>query len=64
MAGTLSCAVVGYRWNHEGSPEFEDQPAAEDWLSENWRDLADAGVGEVTLLCDDEVVYGPMSLDP
>ncbi|WP_243867289.1 hypothetical protein [Actinophytocola oryzae] len=55
---------MGYRWNHEGSPEFEDQPAAEDWLSENWRDLADAGVGEVTLLCDDEVVYGPMSLDP
>jgi hypothetical protein len=53
---------VEYRWSHEGSPVFADQPAAEDWLSEHWRALADEGVDEVTLLCDDEVVYGPMSL--
>jgi hypothetical protein len=53
-----------YRWSHDGSPVFEDQPTAEDWLSEHWRPLVDAGVNEVTLLCNDEPVYGPMSLHP
>ena len=53
-----------YRWSHDTSPVFDSQPDAEDWLSEHWRDLADAGVDEVTLLCDGEVVYGPMSLHP
>lgn len=51
-----------YRWSHDGSPTFDDQTAAEEWLSANWRDLLDAGVDEVTLLDGDEVVYGPMSL--
>lgn len=51
-----------YRWDHDGSPTFDDQTAAEEWLSANWRDLLDAGVDEVTLLDGDEVVYGPMSL--
>lgn len=51
-----------YRWSNDGSPVFDDQDAAEAWLGEHWRDLADAGVDEVTLLCDGEVVYGPMSL--
>lgn len=51
-----------YRWDADGSPVFDDQSAAEEWLSEHWRDLADAGVDEVTLSCDGEVVYGPMSL--
>jgi hypothetical protein len=55
---------VEYRWSHDTSPVFDSQPDAEDWLSAHWRDLADAGVGEVTLLCDGEVVYGPMSLSP
>jgi len=61
---TLSCAAVEYRWSHDGSPTFEDQPTAEEWLSDHWRDLIDAGIDEVTLLRDDEVVYGPMSLHP
>lgn len=52
-----------YRWSCD-SPVFDDQTAAEEWLSEHWKDLADAGVDEVTLLCDGEVVYGPMSLHP
>jgi hypothetical protein len=55
---------VDYRWSQDGSPTFADQTAAEDWLSAHWPDLADAGVDEVTLLCDGEVVYGPMSLHP
>jgi hypothetical protein len=55
---------VEYRWSHDSSPAFADQPAAEEWLGEHWRDLVDAGVDEVTLLCGAEVVYGPMSLHP
>jgi hypothetical protein len=54
---------VEYRWSH-AETVFADQLAAEEWLSEHWRDLVDAGVDEVTLLCDGEVVYGPMSLHP
>ena len=53
-----------YRWDHDGSPTFADQTAAEEWLSANGRDLLDAGVDEVTLLDGDEVAYGPMSLHP
>jgi hypothetical protein len=56
--------IVEYRWDHDTSPVFDDQPTAEEWLSEHWRELADGGVDEVTLLCDGEIVYGPMSLHP
>lgn len=56
--------AVEYRWSHDGSPMFADQDEAEVWLSASWQDLADRGVDEVTLLCDGEVVYGPMSLHP
>jgi hypothetical protein len=55
---------VTYRWSQDGSPTFDDQTEAEEWLSANWQDLADAGVDEVTLLAGGEVVYGPMSLHP
>ncbi len=55
---------MAYSWDTDGSPAFADQQAAEAWLSAHWPDLADAGVDEVTLLCDGEVVYGPMSLHP
>jgi hypothetical protein len=55
---------VEYRWSCAGSPVFDGQEAAEDWLSQHWRALVDAGVDEVTLRCDGEVVYGPMSLHP
>jgi hypothetical protein len=58
---TLSCAAVAYSWDTDGSPTFADQQAAEEWLTEHWRDL---DVDEVTLLDDGEVVYGPMSLHP
>jgi len=55
---------VEYRWSHDSSPVFASQPEAEEWLSAHWQDLVDAGVDEVTLQCDGEVVYGPMSLHP
>ena len=45
-------------------PEFSSQSDAESWLGEVWRELAEAGAGQATLLDDDHVVYGPMSLAP
>ncbi|MGX7826937.1 hypothetical protein ACTG9Q_17765 [Actinokineospora sp. 24-640] len=41
---------------------FEERVMAEEWLGEHWRDLADRGVDQVTLVYVGEVVYGPMSL--
>lgn len=46
------------------SAEFASQSDAESWLGEEWRNLLAAGVAQVTLLYDGEVVYGPMSLQP
>jgi hypothetical protein len=46
----------------EGSPRFPSQSDAESWVGEVWRDLADEGVDQVTLLEGDREVYGPMSL--
>jgi len=43
-------------------PELSSQSDAESWLGEVWRTLAEAGAGQVTLLEDGRVVYGPMSL--
>lgn len=43
---------------------FAEQTDAESWLSEHWRELADAGVDQVTLLHGEAEVYGPMSLHP
>ena len=43
-------------------PEVSSQSDAESWLGEVWRDLAEAGAEQATLLDDDHVVYGPMSL--
>ena len=43
---------------------FPTQVDVEAWLAESWADLADVGVAAVTLMCFDDVVYGPMSLDP
>ena len=43
-------------------PEFSSQSDAESWLGEVWRELADAGAGQVFLLDDEREVYGPMSL--
>jgi hypothetical protein len=44
------------------SPSFSSQSDAESWLGEVWRDLVDEGAAQATLLDDDHVVYGPMSL--
>ena len=63
-----------YRWRLEdasGAPltggpaqsvPFPTQADAEAWFAESWQDLADAGVAQVSLLHEAEVVYGPMSL--
>jgi hypothetical protein len=40
------------------------QGDAESWLGENWRELADGGVDQVTLFDDARKEYGPMSLHP
>jgi hypothetical protein len=47
-----------------GEPTFPAQGDAESWLGEAWRDLAEAGVAQVTLFENDREVYGPMSLSP
>ncbi|PZS19352.1 MAG: hypothetical protein DLM57_04230 [Pseudonocardiales bacterium] len=44
------------------SPSHANQSDAESWLGEHWRELADAGVAQVTLFDSDVAVYGPMSL--
>lgn len=46
------------------APEFASQRAAEDWLSDNFADLADQDVTAVTLLDGERAVYGPMPLAP
>ena len=43
---------------------FPTQAEAESWLGESWRELLDRGVDQVTLLEDDTLAYGPMSLHP
>jgi hypothetical protein len=43
---------------------FPSQGEAENWLGEQWRELADQGVDAVTLEHEGTVVYGPMSLRP
>ncbi len=48
--------------DHLTRVEFPTQGDAEAWLAESWADLADAGVASVSLWCDGEPVYGPMSL--
>ncbi|MFY9916306.1 MAG: hypothetical protein WAK18_16660 [Nocardioidaceae bacterium] len=47
---------------HFEMPDFSSQSDAESWLGEVWRELAAAGAEQATLLEDDRVVYGPMSL--
>ncbi len=41
---------------------FDSQADAEAWLTASYEELVDAGIDEVTLLEEDRVVYGPMSL--
>lgn len=56
-----------WRWEpDQGAIEerFDSQAAAEAWLTANYEDLQDEGIGAVSLCEEDRVVYGPMSLDP
>jgi hypothetical protein len=41
---------------------FPSQADAESWVGENWRELLDGGVAQVTLFEGDRKVYGPMGL--
>ncbi len=52
-------------WCRPGGCRGKRSPArgdAESWLGENWRDLLAGGVDQVTLLEENRVEYGPMSL--
>ena len=57
-----------YWWRYDSGPSrssgFADRAEAEDWLASAWQRLRDEGVDEVTLLADDDEIYGPMSLHP
>ena len=57
---------MAYRWVYAGgeSGTFDSVQEAEDWLSAEFQGLLDQGVDDVTLMTDEEVVYGPMSLHP
>ncbi|WP_338751932.1 hypothetical protein [Janibacter alittae] len=46
----------------EHSVPFPTQADAEAWFAESWEDLAEAGVAQVSLLREAELVYGPMPL--
>jgi hypothetical protein len=69
--------VSGWAWRYErtdgsvvdaapdGAPtSFPAQGDAESWIGESWPSLLEAGVDAVSLLEDERVVYGPMSLHP
>lgn len=63
---------MGWSWRLEAadgtqvrgvsSPQHGSQADAESWLGEQWRDLAEEGVIQVTLLDSGTEVYGPMPL--
>jgi len=55
-------AADGTELTAPASPEHANQSDAESWLGEQWRELADAEVAQVTLFEDDSAVYGPMPL--
>jgi hypothetical protein len=44
------------------APPHPNQSDAESWLGEHWRELADAGVAQVSLFDGEAKVYGPMPL--
>lgn len=44
-------------------PRFDEQGRAEEWLQLYYPDLLHQGVAEVSLVEEDRLVYGPMSLD-
>ena len=69
--------MSGWTWRYErangtavtdaaaaATAPFPSQADAESWIGETWADLLGQGVDAVSLLEDDRVVYGPMSLHP
>ena len=65
--------MVDYRWRYQSETgqdvpgpdvRFEGQAEAEEWFGEQWADLLEQGVHQVTLLHGEAEVYGPMSLHP
>jgi len=55
-------SVDGAELTEPASPAHGNQSDAESWLGEQWRELVEAGVGQVTLLEAETEIYGPMSL--
>jgi hypothetical protein len=62
---------VAFRWRYQDAAgqtvdgpdeQFDDQQQAEGWFGAEWEMLREMGVDAVTLLDDDDEVYGPMSL--
>jgi len=54
--------AAGAELSEPTSPQHPNQSDAESWLGEQWRELADQGVVQVSLFDDGTLVYGPMSL--
>jgi hypothetical protein len=52
----------GTALSEPASPAHGSQADAESWLGEEFRELSEAGVAQVTLLNAGSKVYGPMSL--
>jgi len=55
-------AVGGAPMSEPAAPAQQSQSDAETWLGETWRELAAAGVAQVSLHHDGVLVYGPMPL--
>jgi hypothetical protein len=72
-AGSWQPDTAGWHWVFAdeagvavaGPPlSFGSQQVAEEWLTENFDDLFDAGITAVSLQDRERTVYGPMSLSP
>ena len=57
-----SRALMGRRRRRYRRRPTRGQSDAESWLGETWRELAAAGIAQVTLFEDGTLVYGPMPL--
>jgi hypothetical protein len=58
---------MSFHWRYSNgrqSVDFPSQADAETWVGEVWQDLVAEGIDDVTLLEEQRVVYGPMSLHP
>jgi hypothetical protein len=55
-------AEDGSELGEPASPPHANQSDAESWLGEQWRELAGAGVSQVSLFDGDDKIYGPMAL--